>query len=124
MAKNIVIGQKVDPAKIQRAHELRSQMTPEERILWQHLRTNRLGGYHFRRQQIIAGFIVDFYCHTASLIIELDGDIHLEHTEYDAERDKVLSALGFRVLHFRNDEIHRDPSIVLERILSTCKEVG
>jgi very-short-patch-repair endonuclease len=122
MAKNIIIGQKVEPAKIQRSLELRRQMTPEERILWQHLRTNRLGGFHFRRQQIIAGFIVDFYCHAANLIIELDGDIHLQQAEYDTERDEALLASGFQVLHFRNEDIHRKLSILLERILSACKE--
>ena len=122
MPKNIVIGQKVSSAKIQRAHELRSELTPEEQILWRHLRTNRLGGFHFRRQQIIGGYIVDFYCHSASLIVELDGDIHIQQTEYDTERDKELNARGFRVLHFRNGEIHRDLSMVLEQILSACKE--
>ena len=124
MAKNIIIGQKVNPAKIQRALELRRKMTPEEQILWQHLRTNRLGGFHFRRQQIISGFIVDFYCHATSLIIELDGHIHLEQAEYDTERDKELSARGFRILHFRNEEIHHDLSTVLERILSACRELS
>ena len=51
--RNIVIGQKVTPIKVQRAKELRHQMTQEEKILWQHLRANRLNGLHFRRQQII-----------------------------------------------------------------------
>jgi very-short-patch-repair endonuclease len=55
-----VIGQKVDSALRQRAKELRREMTAEEKILWQHLRANRLHGFHFRRQQIIDGFIVDF----------------------------------------------------------------
>lgn len=64
--RNIVIGQKVDQAKVERAKELRKNLTPEERILWQRLRANRLDGWHFRRQQIIDGFIVDFYCHKAA----------------------------------------------------------
>ena len=50
-------------------------MTPAEKILWQELRANKLG-VHFRRQQAIAGFIVDFYCHKAGLVVEVDGDIH------------------------------------------------
>jgi hypothetical protein len=61
-ARNIVIGQKVNAAKIQRAKELCRQMTKEERMLWQHLRGNRFQGLHFRRQQIIDGFIVDVSC--------------------------------------------------------------
>jgi very-short-patch-repair endonuclease len=47
-------------------------MTPEEKILWQHLRANRLQGYHFRRQQIIDGFIADFYYHATALVVEID----------------------------------------------------
>ncbi|MFP4120840.1 MAG: endonuclease domain-containing protein [Coleofasciculus sp.] len=95
---NIVIGQKVTSAKVRRAKELRRQMTPEEKILWQHLRANRLNGFHCRRQQIIDGFIADFYCHAARLVIEVDGKIHQHQAEYDAERDRVLSARGLQLL--------------------------
>ncbi len=73
---NIVIGQKVSPSKVERTKEFRRQMTPEEKILWQRLRANRLNGLHFRRQQIIDGFIVDFYCHSAGVVVEVDGEIH------------------------------------------------
>lgn len=64
---------------------------------------------------------MDFYCHAANLIIELDGDIHLQQAEYDTERDEALLASGFQVLHFRNEDIHRDLSIVLKKILTACK---
>jgi len=79
-------------------------MTPAEKVLWQELRTNKLGS-HFRRQQVIAGFIVDFYCHSAGLVIELDGDIHRGQQEYDAERDKILENMGLRVVRFANDDV-------------------
>ena len=58
-------------------------MTPAEKILWNELRANKLG-VHFRRQQVIAGFIVDFYCHKAGLVVEVDGDIHDLQKEEDA----------------------------------------
>lgn len=48
-------------------------MTPAEKALWEELRANKLG-VHFRRQQVVQGFIVDFYCHQAALVIEVDGD--------------------------------------------------
>ena len=102
---NIVIGQKIEPVKVELAKEMRRQMTPAEKILWEHLRANRLHGLHFRRQQIIDGFIVDFYCHAASLVIEVDGKIHEQQIEYDLERDKILSARGLRLLRFENEEI-------------------
>ncbi len=99
--KNIVIGQKVDPKKAARARELRHNMTDAERLLWQHLRANQLGGWHFRRQQVIAGYIVDFYCHAAGLAVELDGAVHESRADYDAERDQILTQHGLRVLRFR-----------------------
>jgi len=115
--KNIYPGQKIDPEKIQRARILRIQMTPAEKVLWQELRGNKLGS-HFRRQQVIAGFIVDFYCHTSGLVIELDGDIHREQQEYDAERDKILEGMGLRVIRFRNDEV----LLNLPRVRTQLKE--
>jgi very-short-patch-repair endonuclease len=81
--KNIIPGQTVAKEKLQRTRELRRDMTPAEKALWQQLRANKLG-VHFRRQQIIAGFIVDFYCHKAALVIEVDGDIHDLQQEEDA----------------------------------------
>jgi len=120
--RNIVIGYKVDLVKVQGAKELRQQMTPEEKILWQHLRANRLNGLHFRRQQIIDGFIADFYCHTTRLVIEVDGKIHEQQVEYDAERDKVLSARGLRLLRIKNEEMRHELDKVLMRISTACSQ--
>ncbi len=98
--KNIVTDQKVTKAKLQRAKELR---------------TNKLG-VHFRRQQVIEGFIVDFYCHQAGLVIEVDGDVHDLQKEEDERREGVLSVLGLRVVRFRNDEVVRNLSAVVGKI--------
>jgi len=99
--KNIIPGQRVTKEKQQRARELRRGMTPAEKVLWEELRANKLG-VHFRRQQVIQGFIVDFYCHKSALVIEVDGDIHdLQHEE-DARREKALRELGLRVVRFGN----------------------
>ena len=114
--EGIVVGQKVKPIKLQRARELRSQMTEEERILWQSLRANRLRGLHFRRQQIIDGFIADFYCHAAGLVVEVDGGVHEAQVELDAERDRVIAARGLRVLRVRAEDVRRDLPAVLARI--------
>mgnify|MGYP001252608911 CR=1 FL=1 len=73
--KQIVTGQKVSAAKEARAKELRREMTPAEGKLWMGLRANRLEGFHFRRQQVIEPYIVDFYCHQAALVIEVDGGV-------------------------------------------------
>ena len=113
--KNIIPGQTVTKEKLQRAKELRRDITPAEKILWQELRANKLG-VHFRRQQVIAGFIVDFYCHKAVLVIEVDGDIHDLQQEEDARREKVLSEMGMRVVRFRNEEVMRDLPTVVGKI--------
>jgi very-short-patch-repair endonuclease len=118
--KNIVIGQKVDPQKTARARELRQTMTEAEKILWERLRGNRLGGLHFRRQQVIAGYIVDFYCHAAGLAVEVDGPVHEVQAEYDADRDQVLAENEVRVLRVMNQEIIENPGSVLEAILRAC----
>jgi very-short-patch-repair endonuclease len=113
--KNIIPGQTVTKEKLQRARELRRDMTPAEKALWQELRANKLG-VHFRRQQVIAGFVVDFYCHKAALVIEVDGDIHDLQKEEDAQREKALSELGLRIIRFRNDEVLKNLSEVVEQI--------
>ena len=118
---NIVIGQKITSIKLQRAKEFRRNMTPEEKIIWQHLRANHLQGYHFRRQQIIDGFIADFYCHPTALVLEIDGKIHENQIEYDAQRDKVLSARGLRLLRIKNEEIKENIDKVLKHILQACQ---
>jgi very-short-patch-repair endonuclease len=115
----IVTGQRVSGDKHDRARELRKSPPPEERILWSRLRAGRLGGLHFRRQQVISGFIVDFYCHHAALVIELDGPIHDE--SYDSERDNVLESLDLQVLRFKNEMIHSNLADVLKAIESAAQ---
>ncbi len=116
-AKNITSHQKISPHKLERAKQLRKEMTPAEAKLWEALRTNKLG-VHFRRQQIVAGFIVDFYCHEAGLVIEVDGGIHRsrEQAQADGARDKVVGALGLRVVRFKNEDIANRLPQVLDRI--------
>ena len=113
--KNIIPGQRVTKEKLQRAKELRREMTPAEKILWEELRANKLG-VHFRRQQVIAGFIVDFYCHKVGLVVEVDGDFHDLRKEEDERRERVLSEMGLRVVRFGNDEVMRTLSAVAGRI--------
>jgi len=116
MAKNIITGQKIAKEKLQRAKELRKQMTPEEKMLWNRLRASRFSRVRFRRQQVIDGFIVDFYCHESGLIVEVDGEAHDVQREYDAGRDKALSRRNLQVLRFKNREIRENLGEVLSKI--------
>ena len=119
--KNVVRGQSVSHEMHERAKKLRRELTLTEKILWKELRTNKLNGLHFRRQQIIHGFVADFYCHQKELIVEVDGEIHEQQMEYDIERDAFLVAAGFRILRFTNAEIFEDLRGVLEKIVEACK---
>jgi very-short-patch-repair endonuclease len=120
-ANRIIIGQKINPDKQERAKQLRREMTSEEKILWSYLRNDKLNGLHFRKQQVIDGFIADFYCHAAGLVIETDGGIHERQKEYDAERDRIISYRGLQVIRFRNEEIKNDIYHVIQRILQVCE---
>jgi very-short-patch-repair endonuclease len=115
--KKIIPGQKISKKKLQRAREFRREMTPAEAILWEELRRNKLG-VHFRRQQIIAGFIVDFYCHSASLVVEIDGSVHnqVQEAESDADREQALKEMGLRIIRFKNSQVTSDLPDVLEGI--------
>jgi very-short-patch-repair endonuclease len=115
--KNIIIGQRITSEKYQHSKQLRQQMTPEEKILWEQLRRNNLKGLHFRRQQIIDGFIVDFYCHKARLVIEVDGEVHNQQLESDRERDKILSARGLKILRITNQDVKNNLQEVLKKII-------
>ena len=117
----VVRGQRVAEEKARRAKELRREMTPAECLLWELVRANRLG-YHIRRQQVIEGYIADFYCHAAALVIEVDGAIHDDHIEYDARRTTAFAVHGIRVIRFRNDEVLGNLEAVREHILAVCAE--
>lgn len=94
---------------------LRQNMTLEEKILWYSLKNKSLT-YKFRRQHSIGNFIVDFYCPLRRLVIELDGNQHLDNKEYDKERSEYFKSLDIRVIRFWNKEITSNLENVLSRI--------
>jgi very-short-patch-repair endonuclease len=121
--KKIITGQHVSTEQFGRSKDLRREMTPTEARLWQRLRANRLEGFHFRRQQVIDRFIVDFYCHQADLVVEVDGGVHLDQEEYDRERDLCLQERGLKVLRFTNTQVNNNLEDVLSLILEACQQV-
>jgi very-short-patch-repair endonuclease len=114
----------VAPTTRSRARTLRRTSTDAERIVWAALRAHRLDGASFRRQVPIGPYIVDFVCHAAKLVIELDGGQHFE-SEYqkkDARRTAFLAGKGFRVLRFNNYDVMTNRAGVLEMIALAFKE--
>ena len=98
-----------------RAREMRANSTPSERRLWAMLRDSRMPDVKFRRQHVIAPYIVDFACLERSLIIEADGGQHCDNNA-DRQRDVYLARLGFRVLRFWNNDVLKNSGGVFEMI--------
>jgi very-short-patch-repair endonuclease len=96
---------------------MRLSPTPAEKILWGHLRKGQTG-CKFRRQQMLFGFIADFWCAELGLIVEADGPVH--DKERDAHRDAELSAYGVTTLRFTNSEIVKDIDRCLVTIITTA----
>jgi len=120
LKKSELLHQGANAIIFKNAHELKEQLTPTEKILWNCLRSKRLNGLKFRRQHPVLHYIADFYCHEANLIIEIDGGIHNEphKKESDEARTNTLKECGITVLRFTNDDIVYDLNAVLNKITS------
>ena len=121
--KNMYYG--ADAETFKKAKQLRLNMTKSEQLLWERLKGKQVLGLKFRRQHPINIFIVDFYCHEAKLIIEIDGGIHLSQKDYDQERTKDFEMYGLQVIRFFNSKVENDIegviSKITEKIQSTKK---
>ena len=116
---------KLDPQLLEFAKIMRQNATDAEHLMWQLLRAKRFMNLKFRRQHVIAPYIVDFYCHELGLVIELDGSQHGmdDAIEYDAERTNFLEALGLTVVRYWNDDVLSRTEVVLEDLWRRCSEL-
>ncbi len=105
------------------ARRLRKAQTKAEKMMWHMLRDRKISNQKFRRQHPVGPFFVDFYCHEALLVIEVDGDVHLikEVKDRDEERQEYIENLGLRVLRFTNAEVLDEPDRVVIEIESFLK---
>ena len=101
--------------------ELRNNLTPAEAELWKYLKNGQLGNRKFRRQHSVGNFILDFYCPSERLAIEMDGQVHYNSVSvgFDQERDQKLKALEIKVLRFENRDVFLQLDAVLQEI-SNC----
>ncbi|WNH08777.1 endonuclease domain-containing protein [Thalassobellus suaedae] len=108
----------------ERRKELRKNLTPAEATLWKSLQRKQLKNRKFRRQHSIKNFIVDFYCPSEKLIIELDGAIHLDFAQqnYNHERTLILEELGFKVIRFENKLVFENLPEVMDEIANHFKD--
>ncbi len=102
---------------------LRKNQTPAESILWNALKKKQLAGRKFRRQQSFGVYIVDFYCQSEQLIIELNGSIHEDplRYHYDEMRKTYLESLGLKVVIIENDAVFQHLMSVLAVISGNFK---
>lgn len=115
------VGKTMDEQTLKYVRELRRSQTPLEAKLWKELRAKQISGLKFRRQHPIGPYIVDFYCSSSKLVIEIDGESHGEQVEYDAIRTEYLESRGYRIIRFLNEDVNHNIDGVLEVILKECK---
>ncbi len=98
------------------ARQMRKEPTLAEKKLWEKIRGRQILGFKFRRQHSLERFIVDFYCHDAKLIVEVDGQSHDYTQEEDQFRQEFLEGLGFQVIRFSNEDVLLKMEAVLGEI--------
>ena len=98
---------------------LRNNATAAESTLWKMIKGKQVGGYKFRRQHSVGDKVVDFYCPTLQLAIELDGEPHADliNIVRDAERDEWLNEQGVKVFRYENRWVFEYPEVITEDIL-------
>ena len=103
---------------------LRNNLTPSEAKLWWYLKGGQVGGLKFRRQHGIGQYVLDFYCPSLRLCIELDGEVHDSEQafDHDQERTAFLEENGITVLRFENFIVHTDVQAIINAILKFAEE--
>ncbi len=99
-------------------------MTLSEILLWQVLKGKKLLGYDFHRQKPIGEYIVDFYCPTLKLVLEIDGDSHEGKEEADQVRQAKLESMGLTVLRFWDSDVKSNADGVVEQLREWIEEHG
>ena len=117
---------KVSTHQRERAKQLRQSMTRAETLLWRYLKAHHVDGLAFRRQVPMRGYIADFICHAAKVVVEIDGATHSTDAEIasDSRRTAFLRSEGFRVIRFTNAEVFANLDGVLETILRSLEGGG
>ena len=105
----VVADPQTTRAKAALARMQRDLSTPNERLVWEWLRDRRMLGMKWRRQQVIVGFVADFYCPRHRLALEIDGSVHdcVDAQAYDRDRDRIFAAHGITTIRVSNESCTR-----------------
>jgi len=108
-----------DKNLVSRARELRKEITEAEKIFWEKVLKNKnLVNFKFTRQKPLDHFIVDFYCASLGLAIEIDGEIHNFQKIRDKERDSVLKQkFGLKIIRYKNEEVLESTERVMKDLI-------
>ena len=107
--------------KIQLAREFRKKLTKSEKIMWEALRNRNFLGLKFRRQHLMEGYLIDFYCHELKLALEIDGLIHLKKVKEDKERQQIIEHFNINFFRVASQEVENDLESVLRKLKIFCE---
>lgn len=109
-SNSVVRNQSINPKKLELARRFRKNPTEGEEEVWRLLRNRKIKNLKWRRQQIIDGFIADFYCAELNVVLEIDGSVHDsdEAKEYDEYRTSVFESRGIRTYRLRNEQCDKN----------------
>ena len=115
-------NQRINPQKLELARHFRKNPTESEDAIWQMLRNRQIKNLKWRRQQVINGFIADFYCAELNVVLEIDGSVHdkEEIKEYDEFRTSVFESKGIKVFRLKNEDCDKQHLNELIESIITC----
>lgn len=116
--------QKINPEKLELARQFRKNPTESEDAVWQMLRNRQIRNLKWRRQQVIDGFIADFYCAELNVVLEIEGSVHdnEEVKEYDKYRTSVFESKGIRTFRLKNDDCDKQHLVeLIEFIINSVR---
>ena len=119
-----VVRKKINPKKLELARRFRKNPTESEDAVWQMLRNRQIRNLKWRRQQVIDGFIADFYCAELNVVLEIDGSVHdnEEVREYDEFRTSVFELKGIRVFRLKNEDCDKQHlTELIENIITSLQ---
>ncbi len=103
---------------------LRNNLTPAEATLWKALKGSQINGLKFRRQHSLGPYVMDFYCPSIRLCVELDGEVHNTYGAclHDSERTRFLNENGITVKRFENDVVYKNINAIIQTIIDYAEE--
>ena len=120
--RGVIRNKKINPKKLELARQFRKNSTESEDAIWQMLRNRQIKNLKWRRQQVIYGYIADFYCAELKVVLEIDGSVHENEDvkAYDEFRTSVFESKGIKVFRLKNEDCDKQHLTELIESIITC----